>query len=83
MIEKSGDLLDAELRRANYPIRDVETLSDSGEQVELAATLVPTTASEAELDSVVAALERSPLSARRLGLSRRRPDEQARYPAQT
>ncbi len=55
------DLLDAELDRANYPIREVETLSDTEDQVELAAILVPTTADEAELDAVVAALERSPL----------------------
>jgi putative Mg2+ transporter-C (MgtC) family protein len=55
------DLLDAELERASYPVREVETLSDSDEQVELAAVLVPTTASAAELDGVVAALERSPL----------------------
>ncbi|MDR3538447.1 MAG: MgtC/SapB family protein [Acetobacteraceae bacterium] len=55
------DLLDAELGRASYPVREVETLSDTEGQVELAAILVPTTADEAELDAVVAALEASPL----------------------
>ncbi len=55
------DLLDAELNRANYPVRKVETLSGNDRQVELAAVLVPTTADEAELDAVVAALERSSL----------------------
>ncbi len=55
------DLLDAELDRASYPVREVETLSASDEQVELPAVLVPTTASAVELDSVVTALERSPL----------------------
>lgn len=55
------DLLDAELDRASYPVREVETLSDNDEQVELAAILVPTTADEVELDAVVAALERSSL----------------------
>ena len=55
------DLLDAELDRASYPVREVETLADTDEQVELAAVLVPTTASAAELDAVVAALEHSPL----------------------
>jgi len=55
------DLLDAELDRASYPVREVETLSDTEDQVELAAVLVPTTADAAELDAVVAALERSPL----------------------
>lgn len=55
------DLLDVELGRANYPVREVETLSDNEEQVELAAILVPTSAEEAELDGVVAALEQSSL----------------------
>ena len=55
------DLLDAELERASYPIRAVETLSDGEEQVELAAILLPTSADEHELDAVVAALERSAL----------------------
>jgi len=55
------DLLDAELDRASYPIREVATLSDTDEQVELAAILIPTAAEEAELDAVVAALEHSPL----------------------
>ena len=55
------DLLDTELTRAKYPIREVEILSESQTEIELAAILVPTTAEEAELDHVVAALERSPL----------------------
>jgi len=54
------DLLDAELDRASYPIREVATLSDNEDQVELSAILVPTTAGEAELDAVVEALEASP-----------------------
>jgi len=54
------DLLDAELTLANYPVREVETLSDREDQVELAAVLIPSTAVDAELDMVVAALERSP-----------------------
>jgi len=55
------DLLDAELDRANFPVREVETLSETEDQMELAAILVPTTAEESELDAVVAALVRSPL----------------------
>jgi len=55
------DLLDAELDQANYPVREVETLSETNTQVELAAVLVPTTAVETELDAVAAALEASPL----------------------
>ncbi|EGO93205.1 MgtC/SapB family protein [Acidiphilium sp. PM] len=53
------DLLFAELEAAHYPIRAIETLSDSDELVELAATLVPTNAKPDELDAVVAALEKS------------------------
>ena len=55
------DLLDAELEQASYPVREITTLSEAEEQVELAAVLVPTTAEPAELDAVVSALERSPL----------------------
>ncbi len=55
------DLLDAELDRASYPVREVETLSETDAQVELAAILVPTTADAAELDAVAAALEASSL----------------------
>jgi len=60
-VSEVRDLLDAELGHANYPIREVETLSDTDEQVELAAILVPNTADPAELDAVVAALESSAL----------------------
>lgn len=55
------DLLDAELTVAMLPIREVEILSDSEEQVELAAVLVPIVAEPSELDAVVTALETSPL----------------------
>jgi putative Mg2+ transporter-C (MgtC) family protein len=55
------DVLDAAMDRAQFPVREVEVLSDNEEQVELAAILVPTTAEDAELDAVVAALEQSPL----------------------
>ncbi len=55
------DLLDTELDRASYPVREVETLTDTDDQVELAAILVPNTAEDAELDAVIAALVRSPL----------------------
>jgi putative Mg2+ transporter-C (MgtC) family protein len=55
------DLLDAELDRATYPIREVETLSEQDDQVELAAVLVPSTARDSELDAVVSALLASPM----------------------
>jgi putative Mg2+ transporter-C (MgtC) family protein len=56
-VADARELLFAELERVNYPIREIETLSEGEEQVELAALLVPTTANPAELDAIVAALE--------------------------
>lgn len=53
------ELMFTELERANYPIREIEVLSEGEEQVELAAVLVPNTANPDELDVVVTALERS------------------------
>jgi putative Mg2+ transporter-C (MgtC) family protein len=50
------ELLYAELERANYPIREIETLSEGEDQVELAAAIVPTTADPEELDAVVKTL---------------------------
>jgi putative Mg2+ transporter-C (MgtC) family protein len=52
------DALASELESANYPIRGIEVLSEAEEQVELGATLVPTTADPAELDRAVVGLER-------------------------
>ena len=54
------DLLFETLESAGYPIREIETLLESDDQVELAAVLVPTTADAAALDAVVATLEASP-----------------------
>jgi putative Mg2+ transporter-C (MgtC) family protein len=58
-VADARDLLFAELEAANYPIREIATLSESEDQVGLAAIVVPTTAEPAELDAVVAALKRS------------------------
>ena len=55
------DLLEAHMQAAGYPVREVETLSEGNERVELAATLIPSTAIPAELDAAVAAIERSDL----------------------
>ncbi len=60
-VPDARDLLDDELDRASLPIREIVIVSDAEDTVELAAVLVPTSAEEAELDAVVAALERSPL----------------------
>lgn len=53
------DLLFEELERHEYPIRDIETLSESADMVELAAALVPTSADAEELDTIIAHLSRS------------------------
>jgi putative Mg2+ transporter-C (MgtC) family protein len=58
-VSEVRDLLFSELEAANYPISDIETLSESDDQVELAAILVPTTIKPSELDAVVEALKRA------------------------
>jgi putative Mg2+ transporter-C (MgtC) family protein len=57
-VSEARDLLYEELERHHYPIRDIETLSDGEEFVELAAILVPTTANPTDLDAITAHLER-------------------------
>jgi putative Mg2+ transporter-C (MgtC) family protein len=52
-------LLFTALGAARYPVRDIETEQDSDTEVELAASLVPTTAKPEELDGVVATLKRA------------------------
>jgi putative Mg2+ transporter-C (MgtC) family protein len=54
------DLLEETLARASYPVQDVEALSETQNEIELSAVLVPTAADHAELDQVVADLEASP-----------------------
>jgi putative Mg2+ transporter-C (MgtC) family protein len=58
MVAEARDLLHEELEQRQYPIREIETLSESPELIELAATLVPTTANPDELDAVTRHLER-------------------------
>ena len=55
------DLLDDTLAAANYPIREIVVASDNEEQVELAAVLASSAAQPEELETVVEALETSPL----------------------
>ena len=52
------DLLAATLKNAHYPIRDITTLSEAEDVVELGAALIPTNATPSELDEVVASLEK-------------------------
>jgi putative Mg2+ transporter-C (MgtC) family protein len=54
------DLLYEELERYHYPVREVEVLSEGDEIVELAATLVPTTANAEDLDAITAHLAQHP-----------------------
>ncbi len=58
-ITEARDLLDSELEKANYPIREVEVLSEGEETTELAAELIPSTADAKELDAVCDALATS------------------------
>jgi putative Mg2+ transporter-C (MgtC) family protein len=57
-VSGARDLLFEELEQRHYPIRDIETLSESEEVIELAAALVPTTANPNDLDAVTHHLER-------------------------
>jgi putative Mg2+ transporter-C (MgtC) family protein len=57
-VSEARDLLFHELEGANYPIQDIETLSEGEEQVELAAVLVSSTAESRVLDDIVANLEK-------------------------
>ena len=57
-VSAARDLLYEELEQHHYPIREIETLSDGDEIVELAAVLVPTTANHADLDAITSHLER-------------------------
>jgi putative Mg2+ transporter-C (MgtC) family protein len=59
-VAAARDILDETLEKAGYPILEIETLSETETQVELAAVLVPSSADAAVLDSVVAQLEKSP-----------------------
>ncbi|MGJ3647745.1 MgtC/SapB family protein [Sphingomonas sp. GlSt437] len=58
-VSDARDLLFEELERHHYPIREIETLSETEDLVELAAALVPTSADPTELDVIVAHLERN------------------------
>lgn len=57
-VAQARDLLFEELEQRAYPIREIETLSESDELIELAATLVPSSANPQDLDAVTRHLER-------------------------
>jgi putative Mg2+ transporter-C (MgtC) family protein len=60
-VSDARDQLFAQLEAANYPIREIETLSESEDVVELAATLVASAVDPTELDTVINSLKRSPV----------------------
>jgi putative Mg2+ transporter-C (MgtC) family protein len=55
-VSDARDVLSEEVEH-HYPIRAIETLSEGEEQIELAATLVPTSAEPDVLDGIVRRLE--------------------------
>jgi putative Mg2+ transporter-C (MgtC) family protein len=55
-ISEARDLIADELEMHNYPIREMETLSEREDTIELIAELLPTTANPSELDLVVSHL---------------------------
>jgi putative Mg2+ transporter-C (MgtC) family protein len=59
-VAAARDVLFDELEGLHYPIREIETLSEAEDVVELAAVLVPTTAKPADLDAIAEHLNRHP-----------------------
>lgn len=59
-VSEARDILDETLEKAGYPILEIETLSKTETQVELAAILAPSSAEPEVLDTVVTQLEKSP-----------------------
>ncbi|MDF0540715.1 MgtC/SapB family protein [Sphingobium sp. H39-3-25] len=57
-VTDARDLLFDELGQLHYPIREIETLSDGDDAVELAAVLVPSSANPVDLDAIVDHLSR-------------------------
>lgn len=58
-VSEARDLLFEELEQRHYPIREIETLSEGEEVVELAAVLLPTSADPKDLDAVIQHLPRN------------------------
>lgn len=58
-LETARDLLESSLDKANYPVREVEVIERDQSSVELVATLVANTADPADLDQIVAGLNKN------------------------
>ena len=54
------DLLGDRLEAAGYPVQSMDVLTETDDSIELAATLIPTTAEPAELDRICEILAASP-----------------------
>ncbi|MES2096805.1 MAG: MgtC/SapB family protein [Pseudomonadota bacterium] len=60
VVTDARDLLADKLEAINYPIQSIDVITDTEDSVELAATLIPTTADPTALDAVCDALAASP-----------------------
>jgi putative Mg2+ transporter-C (MgtC) family protein len=61
-LEEGRELLTAQLKTANYPLREIEVVERDPETVEIVATLVGTSANRDELERVVSALRRTAIT---------------------
>ena len=58
-VTDARDMLTDALEAAGYPVQSIDVLTETDDSIELAATLIPTTADAAELDLVCQALSAS------------------------
>lgn len=61
-LDEGRELLTAQLKSANYPLREIEVVERDAETVEIVATLVGTSANRDELERVVSALRRAAIT---------------------
>jgi len=61
-LDEGRELLTAQLKTANYPLREIEVVERDPESVEIVATLVGTSANRDELERVVSALRRAAIT---------------------
>ena len=61
-LDEGRELLTAQLKTANYPLREIDVVERDAESVEIVATLVGTSANRDELERVVSALRRAAIT---------------------
>jgi putative Mg2+ transporter-C (MgtC) family protein len=61
-LDEGRELLTAQLKTANYPLREIEVVERDPETVEIVATLVGTSANRDELERVASALRRTAIT---------------------